>query len=381
MAETARPRSSVTDAALARVGSASGGGDAIDLSVGEPDVATPPRIVEAGIAALRAGETRYTPRAGYGSLRCLLADKLAQRNGYAADPDDIVVTGGGTPAVAIAIGAACRPGDGILLPDPSWPNYQVFAERLGLRISRYRQDPAEGVAFDLDEIEALVDERTRMVVINSPSNPTGGVADERLVRGLVALAERHDLLICSDEAYEDIAFGVRPLSPAAAGGKDRTFACYTFSKTYAMTGWRVGYVVVPPTHRQAALAMQISISGCASAMGQRAAEVAAGQEHPEVAQAVVAYRERRDRAVALLAEHGVPTPTPAGAFYLWVDVGASGLTGAAFTARLRDERGVLVSAGETYSEQQSSRIRVSFATEQSLLVEGLGRVVDLVRSP
>jgi aspartate/methionine/tyrosine aminotransferase len=344
--------------------------------VGEPDGPTPPALVEAGVAALRAGATRYTPRLGYATLRQAICAELAA-SGYPATPDDVVVTGGGTPAVAIALGAACRPGDAILVPDPGWPNYEIFAGRFGLTTRRYRQDPAPGVAFDLEEIEALIDGETRMIVITSPSNPTGGVADAELVGGLVALAERRDLLICSDEAYERIAFGRAPVSPGALGGAARTFSCHTLSKTYAMTGWRVGWVVVPPAFRGPALEMQVAICGCASAMGQRAAEAALASEPPEVQAAIASYRRRRDLAVAALAGTRLLAAPPEGAFYLWLDVGATGLSGQEFADRLAAEHDVLVSAGEVYSVLQPGHVRISFATAEAQLLDGLGRLVAL----
>ncbi len=365
---------SVAQAAVARLRDEGLAPPAFDLSVGEPDVPTPAAIVEAGIDALRDGATRYTPRAGYRSTREVIAAKLSERNGIEVTADDVMATGGGTPAVAIAIGAACRPGDTILVPDPGWPNYEIIAGRLGIATRRYRQDPAPGLAFDLDEIESMIDARTRMIVITSPSNPTGGVAAADLVDGLVALAERHDLLICSDEAYETITFETPAVSPAARGGRGRTFACYTLSKTFAMTGWRIGYLVVPPGFADVALQMQIGIAGCASAMGQRALEFALTHELPEVTDAVEAYRRRRDSALAIGEAGGLSIVRPGGAFYLWVDVAASRLTGQQFADRLRADHDVLVSAGEVYSSLQTGRIRVSFSAPDAHVEEGMRRI-------
>lgn len=377
MAETATdPAADPNAAALARLREVHDDPELIDLSVGEPDMATPAAITEAGIEALRGGATHYTPRVGYASLREAIAAKLERENGFTAALDDIVVTGGGTPAIAIAIGAACAAGDTILVPDPGWPNYEIGAARLGVGTRRYRQDPAPGVAFDLDEIESLIDETTRMVVVTSPSNPTGGTASAEQVRGLVELCERRGLLICADEAYESIVFDGPATSPAAVGGGDLTFACFTLSKTFAMTGWRLGYLTAPPRFRDATLAMQIAISGCASAMGQRAAEVALSVSHPEVIAAVETYRRRRDRAAAIAEPAGLLRSRPGGAFYLWLDISSAGLSGQEMTDWLVREREVLVSAGEVYSRLQPGHIRVSFATDEELLVEGMKRIAD-----
>ncbi|MBS1895712.1 MAG: pyridoxal phosphate-dependent aminotransferase [Actinobacteria bacterium] len=371
-------RRSPVEAALSRVIDIPDSPTMIDLSVGEPDIVTPPRIVEAGIEALRAGHTHYTARRGEGPLRDLIVEKLRRKNGIEVGRDDLIVTSGGGAAVTAAIGGGCRPGDSILIPDPGWPNYELFSLRMGVRPRRYRQDPSADVAFDLEEIESLIDDTTRMIVITSPSNPTGGMASPELVRELVELAERHDLLICSDEAYEDIVFEGRPTSPAAVGGADRTFACFTFSKTYAMTGWRIGYVVVPPRFDQQAFAMQVTTSGSAPTVAQKAAEAALAEEQPEVTAAIEAYGRRREAAASIAEAGGLLRSRPAGAFYLWLDIGRSGLSGQEFTSRLARDHDVLVSAGEVYSELQSGHVRVSYATADDLVTEGMNRLVSAV---
>jgi aspartate/methionine/tyrosine aminotransferase len=375
---TTDPAADPNAAALARLREVHDDPELIDLSVGEPDMATPAAITEAGIEALRGGATHYTPRVGYASLREIIAAKLERENGYTAAVDDIVVTGGGSPAIAIAIGAACTAGDTILVPDPGWPNYEIGAGRFGVRTRRYQQDPEAGVAFDLEQIESLIDETTRMVVITSPSNPTGGTASPEEVRGLVELCERRGLLICADEAYEAIVFEGTATSPAAVGGADFSFGCFTLSKTYAMTGWRLGYVTAPPRFRDLTLAMQIAISGCASAMCQRAGETALSDSHPEVEAAVETYRRRRDRAAEIAEPAGLLKSRPGGAFYLWLDISASGLTGQEMTDHLVRDHQVLVSAGEVYSQFQPGHIRVSFATDEQLLVEGMTRIASAV---
>lgn len=378
MASQGNKQKRSVEAALSRVVDIPDSPTLIDLSVGEPDIVTPARIVEAGIESLRAGETHYTARRGEGPLRELIAAKIARENGFEVGLDDLIVTSGGGAAVTVSIGAGCRPGDGLLIPDPGWPNYELFALRMGVETVRYRQDPSPGVAFDLEEIESLIKPNTRMVVITSPSNPTGGMASPELVRGLVELAERHDLLICSDEAYEAIVFEGEATSPAAVGGVERTFACFTFSKTYAMTGWRIGYVAVPPAYSQPAFMMQVTTSGSAPTVSQKAATAALAEQHPEVAAAISSYDRRRRQAAVIAERAGLLAVDPVGAFYLWLDVGASGLTGQDLTGWLARERDVLVSAGEVYSERHSNHVRISYATDEALLLEGLDRVVAAV---
>jgi aspartate aminotransferase len=369
---------SVGDAALARVLAQGIVEAAIDLSGGEPDFPTPDHVGEAGLRAIREGETRYTPKVGLASLRELIVEKVRTRNGYTAAFEDVIVTGGGSPAVCIAIAASCTAGDNILVPDPGWPNYQIFAEQIGIECRRYRQLPSTPI--DFEAIESLIDSRTRLLVWNAPSNPTGAMGANGEVETLVELAERHGLSLLSDEAYEDIYYEQPPTSPSALGGAKRTFGCYTFSKTYAMTGWRVGYVTVPPTFRNQAIQFQTAINGCASSISQRAAEAAIAGPQTVVEERRLEYRRRRDKIVQELLGTQLLDGIPEGAFYLWLDVSASRHTGASFTAWLAEQTGILVSAGEVYSTHTNHHIRVSFAEAEELVVDALRQIRDGVEA-
>jgi aspartate/methionine/tyrosine aminotransferase len=367
-----------SDAALARVLLKAPPGS-IDLSGGEPDFATPSHIVDAGVRALTGGATKYTPRAGVESLREAIVEKLARRNGYEARVDDVIVTAGGTPATCIAIASTCSRGDAILGPDPGWPNYQLVADSIGIESRRYRQPPSG--ALDLDEIERLVDGRTKLIVVNSPSNPTGAMISRPDLTRLIELAERHRLAILADEAYEDIVFEGEAVSPAAIGGTVDVFSCYTLSKSYAMTGWRVGYIVVPGSASRAAMRVQTAITGCASAMAQHAAEVAITGPQTFVSEMCSAYRRRRDLAVEILQRAKLIDAAPQGAFYLWVDVASSGLSGADFARALMTDRKVVVSAGDVYSTfpTPATHVRASFATAEENVLNAARELADAVQ--
>jgi aspartate aminotransferase len=350
---------------------------AIDLSVGEADFETPRAIREAAVQALMAGETRYTPRLGLPELREAVCVRLERKKDYRPCFEDAVITAGASPAVCISIAAVCRSGDTILVPDPAWPNYQMFANRIGVGCRRYGFRAS--VELDLDELEALIDTTTRLVVVNSPANPTGALATRGELERLVAIAERRGIWILSDEAYDGIVFeGERAWSPCAVGGLERTFAAYTFSKTYAMTGWRVGYLVAPAAFRRAVLELQATMTGCAPAMAQRAAVFALehGASYAETMR--LAYEQRRDAALQQLRGTDLVDGVPRGAFYLWLTIDRTGMSGLELTQWLAREADVLVSAGEVYSDGSAPHVRVAFAVSDESLRRGLAAIRSAV---
>ncbi len=222
--------------------------EAIHLEVGEPDFPTPEHVVEAAHEAARMGLTRYAPNAGLPVLREALADKIARRNGYEARPEQVVVTQGGIQALYLALRALLEPGDEVLLPDPAWPNYRMIAHLLGARVLSYPLVAEGGFLPRLEDLERLATPRTRAMLVNSPSNPLGTVVPRELMEGLLAFARRRGLWLVSDEVYDEVVFDGDFVSAGSlADPSDRLVSVYSFSKVYAMTGWRVGYLVAPPT--------------------------------------------------------------------------------------------------------------------------------------
>lgn len=346
----------------------------VDLSIGEPDQALPAALVEAAVASLRAGRTGYTPKLGLTELRDLVARDVAASTGHRPDVADVVITVGGTGAVAVALVAVCTPGpsaSALLAPDPAWPNYRVLAAQLGLPVIPYRQGPSGDEFGDLDEIAAGLRAGARLVVVNSPSNPTGAVASAAWLRELVALVREHDAYVLSDEAYESVVFaGGRAPSPLADGGRDRTLSARTFSKTFSMTGLRAGSLVSPPALRGAVAALHGTTAGCAPVTAQLVAAEALRTLPGRGAELAGVYRARFERATRILGPWAPTDPVAGlGGFYLWLDARATGRTGTELTAALR-ERGVLVSSGTVYGETEGF-VRLALTAPDEVLDDAL----------
>jgi aspartate aminotransferase len=356
--------------------------DAIHLEMGEPDFATPDHVVEAAARAAGNGHTKYTPNAGIADLREALADKVARRNGLDSSPERILVTPGAIAALYASFLVTCDPGDQILIPDPAWPNYRMIAGLQDLEAVRYPVRVEDGLVPVPELIEPLVTERTKVLLLNSPSNPTGAVASPDDLARLLELAERHDLWVVSDEVYDEMCFRT-DVAPSAArfGDPSRVVTVYSFSKTYAMTGWRVGYAVTPPALTDLMVKTQEPITACVNAPAQMGALAAVTGTQACVAEMRLAYRDRRDDSVAALTAAGIPHLVPSGAFYLWVDISGSGSGSEAFARRLLLEEGVAVTPGIAFGPDSDGFVRVSLATEPSLLREGVSRIARALEAP
>ncbi|HEY0187328.1 MAG TPA: pyridoxal phosphate-dependent aminotransferase [Cellulomonas sp.] len=359
------------DDAVARMMAGAARADEVDLSIGEPDQPLPAPLVDAAVHSLRAGRTGYTAKLGLAELRALVAQDVAVSTGFEPATDDVVITLGGTGAVAVTLAAVCAPGGALIAPDPAWPNYRVLADRLGITVHGYRQGPSGDGFLDLVAIERGLRAGARLVVVNSPSNPTGAVASAGALRDLVDLVRAHDAYVLSDEAYESVVFaGGRAPSPLADGGQDRTFAARTFSKTFSMTGLRVGALVSPPSFRTAVAALHGTTVGCAPITGQLVAATALRTLPDRGAELSRVYRARYARAVELLGPWAPTDPVAGlGGFYLWLDASATGRSSVELTAALRD-RGVLVSAGTVYSAQEG-RLRLALTAPDDVLDRAL----------
>ncbi len=279
--------------------------DLIHLEVGQPDFPTPPHIVAAAHEAALAGRTGYTPTAGIPALRAALAEKIRARNDFSVTPEQVVLGNGGGQAIHATLVALTEPGEGILLPDPAWPNFVMMASLLGLRAAHYSLTASGDYVPDVAELERLVTPGTRVLLLNSPSNPLGAVIGRERMTELLAFAARHDLWVVSDECYDEITFDGTAVSPAALDEDGRVATVFSFSKTYAMTGWRLGYVAAPPPAAAAIAKSQEALISCLNTPTQYAA-LAALQSPPEVVgDMVAAYRMRRDVAIRALTDHGV----------------------------------------------------------------------------
>jgi aspartate aminotransferase/aminotransferase len=348
--------------------------DVIHLELGEPDLPTPEHIVAGAFEAARAGFTRYTPNAGLRSLRELIAARAGRAGGPPVDADRIVVTVGAVGALFTAVMAVVDAGDEVLVPDPGWPNYESIVHLAGARPVRFTLAPERGFLPDLDELAAKITPATRALMLNTPGNPSGAVFPEAIMKGLAALAARHGLYVISDEIYEDLVFDGRHVSIAGLGIDDQAFVVSGFSKSYAMTGWRLGWVVCPPHLAGIAATLQEPITSCASGLVQKGGEAALRGPQDCVDRLRAVYRARRDIVIEALGPMGLLPVVPAGAFYALLDIGRTGQDSTSFAKSLLLAEGVAVVPGVTFGPSADRFVRIAYTAAERELRTGLERV-------
>jgi aspartate aminotransferase len=353
--------------------------EVIHLEVGEPDFPTPEHVVEAAYEAARMGHTRYAPNAGLPELREALADKVTRRNVYEAHPDQVVVTQGGIQALYLVLLALLEPGDEVLLPDPAWPNFRMIAHLLGARVLPYPLVSEGDFLPRLEDLERLVTPRTRAILVNTPSNPLGTVVPRELVDALLEFARRRDLWYISDEVYDEVVFDDAFVSAGAvADPGDRLVSVYSFSKVYAMTGWRVGYLVAPPDLAKLLTGMQEPIVSCVNTPAQLAALAAVTGPQDVVREMRESYRERRDELLEILDRGNLPSSRPSGAFYVWTDVSAANVPSMDFARSLIEREHVAVAPGGAFGDLGEGYVRLSLASSREDLLDGASRLVRFV---
>jgi aspartate/methionine/tyrosine aminotransferase len=347
----------------------------IILAVGEPGEVAGEQIRGAAAQAWRDGAIRYTPNGGIPSLREAIRAKLGSQNGLEVDLEQIWVTVGATQALHLAMALTLSRGDEVLVPDPGYTTFTMNAHLLQAVPVPYPLRPERAFQPDLDELEALVTPRTRALIVNTPSNPLGSTFDRPTLEALLGLAKRHDLWLISDEVYERFTWGQPHVSPATLDTDGRVLSVFSMSKTYAMTGARVGWLVTPPAWRQTLLRVQESVVSCVDEPSQRAAAAALTGDQGSVARSARHYRDNLAAATALLDARGLRYLDPTGAFYLWIDVShVSGGDVIAWCERLLDEQGVAVAPGSAFGASGEGWIRVCVASDRDELLEGLGRL-------
>jgi aspartate aminotransferase len=372
--------------ALLRIGAlVHGRTDVIHLEFGEPDFPTPAHVVAAAERSLASERQGYGPGPGLPSLRAAIAERVARVNRFAPQPEHVVATMGGTGGLMNALLALCAPGDEVLTPDPAWPGYDAMIATVGATLVSYPFVSGQGWEPDLDALEALCTPRTKVLILNSPGNPTGAVFSRKMVECLALFAQKHDLWILSDECYDELLYSGEHLSPATLD-PERVVTVGTCSKSYAMTGWRAGWVVAP--HKIAAAIGIASTAGINNipTFVQRAAEAALTGPQDSVATMRQAYRRRRDLATGLLDTHGLLEYTPSGAFYLLIDVArAAGLSGDApfdsltFAEALLREKGIAVGPGAAFGERIPRYVRVSLARSDDEIRAGISGILSFAR--
>jgi aspartate/methionine/tyrosine aminotransferase len=376
--ETIGTESAFEVAARARALEAEGR-DIVHLEIGEPDFDTPANVRAAAKRALDEGATHYAPFAGVPALREAIAEDATARKGFTVTSDRVFVTVGGKGVMLYAILGLVDPGDEVIVPDPGYPIYESLVRFVGATPVPIPIRMANDLRLDVDELASLITPRTRMIVINSPANPTGGVLTRADLERIAALATDHDLAVLADEIYGRIVYdGTEHVSIASLPGMaERTIVLDGFSKTFAMTGWRLGYAIVPPALIRTYGQLIINSISCAPTFAQIGAVEALRGPQAAVEAMVAEFRVRRDLVVdGLNAIAGIRCLRPSGAFYAFPDVSATGLTGAELADRLLHEAGVCVLPGTAFGGVGTASIRISYANSR----ENLGRALDRLRA-
>ena len=352
----------------------------LHLEIGEPDFPTPPHVVEAGVRALRDGHTKYGPPPGLPALRDAICERMLEERGVRSTPDEVVVTPGAKPILFLALLATVGPGDEVLVPDPGFPIYESVVRFAGARVVPVPVREESGFSFDVDAAERLVTPRTRMLIFNSPANPTGGATTPRDLERIAALAERHDLWVISDEIYARISYEEPHHSIAALPGmRERVILSDGFSKAYAMTGWRLGFGVVPRRLAEPLTRLVINSNSCTAAFVQLAGVAALRGPQDAVDRMVAEFRRRRDLVVSALGKiPGVRCATPRGAFYAFPNVRALPVSANELASRLLEEHGVATLSGTAFGPVGDGHLRISYVSAPDVLQEALERIAAAV---
>ena len=354
----------------------------VHLEIGEPDFATPDNIIEAGISAMQQGYTHYTPASGIMEAREAVAGFVSRTLKTEVDPTEVVLVPGSKNVLLFTLLACIEPGDEVILPDPGYPAYASQANFIGAVTKTVTLREETGFRMDLDELASLVTPKTRMLIINTPQNPTGGVLTEEDVRFVCELAHKHDLLVVSDEIYSQLVYGFHHVSPLSQPGmRERTVLMDGLSKSYAMTGWRLGYAVAPRALAAKLDQLMINSSSCAAGFTQMAAIEALTT--PESAHAVTrmvrVFERRRDLVVdGLNAIPGMRCTLPQGAFYAFPNIEGTGFGERELADRLLSEAGVAVLPGTAFGDAGKGYIRLAYTQSEDELKRGLQRIGEFV---
>jgi aspartate/methionine/tyrosine aminotransferase len=360
------------------------GKNIVHLEIGEPDFATPDNIVEAGISAMQNGYTHYTPASGIFEAREAVASFVSRTLKTQVDPSEVVLVPGSKNVLLFTLLACIEPGDEVILPDPGYPAYESQVSFIGGVPKAVTLREESDFRIDLDELASLVTPKTRMLIINTPQNPTGGVLTAEDVDFVCDLAEKHDLLVVSDEIYSQLVYGFDHVSPLSRPEmRERTVLMDGLSKSYAMTGWRLGYAVAPKALAAKLDQLMINSSSCAAGFTQMAAieALSAPESAHAVSRMVKVFEHRRNLVVdGLNAIPGVRCNRPQGSFYAFPNIQETGFDERELSDRLLSEAGVAVLPGTAFGEAGKGFIRLAYTQSEDELKRGLDRIGDFIRS-
>jgi aspartate/methionine/tyrosine aminotransferase len=358
------------------------GKDIVHLEIGEPDFDTPVHIREAAKRALDNGATHYGPSAGLPELREAIARHVSETRGISVSPDQVVVTPGAKPIMFFVIMALVSEGDEVLYPDPGFPIYESVINFVGGKAVGVPLREATGFNFDMEFFEAHVTPRTKLIIINSPQNPTGGVLERAQIQRIAAVARERNIPVLTDEIYRHFLYDGEFVSILREPGMpERAILLDGFSKSYAMTGWRLGYGVMPVDLAEHVTRLMVNSASCTASFVQLAGVAALEGEQACVGRMVAEFRRRRDLIVAgLNALPGVKCALPRGAFYVFPNITGTGRPSAEVAKRLLDEAGVAALSGTAFGSQGEGYLRLSYANSEANLRKALERMEPVLAS-
>ncbi len=354
----------------------------VHLEIGEPDFATPDNIVEAGISAMQNGYTHYTPASGIFEAREAVAAFVSRTLKTEVDPLEVVLVPGSKNVLMFTLLSCIEPGDEVILPDPGYPAYASQVNFVGAVPKTVTLREESGFRMDLDELAALITPKTRMLIVNTPQNPTGGILTEEDVKFVCDLVHKHDLILVSDEIYSQLVYGFQHVSPLSHPGmRDRTVLMDGLSKSYAMTGWRLGYAVAPRELAAKLDKLMINTSSCAAAFTQIAAieALSAPESEHAVARMVKVFEHRRNLVVdGMNAIAGIRCARPQGSFYVFPNIEGTGFDEHELADRLLSEAGVAVLPGTAFGDAGKGFIRLAYTQSEDELKLGLDRIGEFI---
>jgi aspartate/methionine/tyrosine aminotransferase len=356
------------------------GKSVVHMQIGEPDFDTPEHITAAGIEALQRGWTHYGPAQGDPELREAIASYIHESRGARYDADQVLVTPGGKPVMFFAMLALLQAGDEAIYPDPGFPIYRSMIEFTGAKAVPAVLREANDFRLDIDELRSLVNDRTRLLIINSPGNPCGNAFMREDIEAIADIAQQHNLVVLADEIYSELLYDGEHVSIASLPGMaERTILLDGFSKTFAMTGWRLGYGLMPKALVEPLATLMVNSASCTNVATQRAGLAALTGDWDDVDRFRSAFGRRRKVLVdGLNAIPGVSCRMPHGAFYAFPNISGFGMTSDDFAARLLDEFGVAAVSGTSFGDAGEGYIRLSYATSERNIEEALRRIGEAV---
>jgi aspartate/methionine/tyrosine aminotransferase len=352
------------------------GKNIIHLEIGEPDFPTPAHIVEAGKKGLDEGWTKYGPSAGFPEFRELIAAYVSRTRGIEVDADNVCVVPGGKPVMFFSMVALLEPGDEVIYPNPSFPIYESIINFLGAKPVPVPLVESRGFAFDLNALRDGLSKKTKLVILNSPANPTGGVMSREDVKQIADMVRDRDLMILSDEIYSRIYYEEEPSSITSLDGMvEKTIILDGFSKTYSMTGWRLGYGVMPHWLANAVNQLTVNCNSCTASFTQRAGMAALQGPQDAVTVMVKEFRRRRDAMVKGLNDiPGFRCALPAGAFYAFPNITGTGMSSKDLANLLLNEAGVACLWGTAFGAYGDGYLRFSYANSLENILEAIARI-------